>query len=407
MLISEIAVTGTRLSASVTWEQNLRPQQTLWFDTPQAVPPASAAPFLVGCALPAMRDGEKRVAIEGAVDLELLENVTKALTYVNTACGYENPPPALEVGSIGAPPQLGAPLAGFLSCGVDSLGMLRANHLWYPETHPRHIRAGIAIKGFDCVNQAQYAQLLKHAHAVGAAAGLEVLEADTNIAEVAQWPHPTRPFGVFSPMEYHGCILAAVAHAFAGRIAGASIASSGWKPEYAFQKTFGSHPLLDPLYGCASLRIYHEDGTVRRLEKLRLVAEWPAGLENLLVCSRWERGEQNCGRCEKCIRTKVEFLALGKLEASPFRGAAATPEEIRSLRLDGPIGESSWEELVEPLAAAGRSDLSAAARAIVEAYQRRKQLAAVKSFAKDFDRRYLGGLAVRANRFARRASLHS
>ena len=53
--------------------------------------------------------------------------------------------------------------------------------------------------------------------------------------------------------------------------------------------------------------------------------------------------------------------------------------------------------------AAGRGDLARAAQAIVGDYRGRKRIAAATRIAKEFDERYLGGLAGRFNRFARRA----
>lgn len=402
MVISGISVAGPRLSATVEWEDNDRPKQVLWFESAAVPPTPSAEAFLVGCAAPAMRDGEKRVLVDGPVDPALLESVSEALAWLIAAYGYRDPAPVLEASHVNQRPPAPRGLhAGMLSCGVDSLAMLRLNHARYAPTHPRRIAAGIAIKGFDCVTPTQYAQLLKRARAVAQATGIELLDLDTNIGEVARWPHPTRPFAVFAPREYQACMLAAAAHVFTGHISSVSIASSGADPALAFREARGSHPLLDPLYGSFSMRVFHENGTMLRMQKLRMVADWDVGLKNLLICSNWDRTELNCGRCEKCIRTTVEFIALGKLEASPFRGASVSAAAIRAIHLKSAVGESCWEELVAPLEAAGRIDLAQAAQAVVDEYRKRKRVEAVKERAKQFDERYLGGLAVRLNRALR------
>jgi hypothetical protein len=72
VIISEVSVAGCRLSATVEWEDNDRPKQTLWFESAAAPLAPSAEAFLVGCAAPAMRDRERRVRIDGAADPELL-----------------------------------------------------------------------------------------------------------------------------------------------------------------------------------------------------------------------------------------------------------------------------------------------------------------------------------------------
>ena len=113
--------------------------------------------------------------------------------------------------------------------------------------------------------------------------------------------------------------------------------------------------MLDPLYGSSSMRVFHENGTMRRLQKLRIVAEWDVGLKNLLVCSDWKRTELNCGRCEKCVRTTAEFIALGKLDSSPFRGRSLSAGDVRSIKLSTAIGACFWTDLISPLMAAGRN----------------------------------------------------
>jgi len=48
-----------------------------------------------------------------------------------------------------------------------------------------------------------------------------------------------------------------------------------------------------------------------RLEKCAAVAEYPPSYQHLNVC---QAEASNCGKCEKCERTMLEFFALGKLE---------------------------------------------------------------------------------------------
>jgi hypothetical protein len=290
-----------------------------------------------------------------------------------------------------------------LSCGVDSLAMLRLNHARYAPTHPHRISAAITIKGFDCVTPVQQAQLLERAHAVGEAAGIEVIGVATNIAEVAQWPNPTRSFAEFSRGEYQACILVAAAHALSGYISSVSIASMGTSPELMFRRAWGSHPLLDPLYGASSMRVFHENGTMLRFQKLHVVTGWDVAMKNLLICSDWNRTELNCGRCGKCVRAMLEFIALGKLGSSPFSGCGVSAAFVLSMPVPNDFSEAAWEPLISPLAAAGRHDLAQAVQAIVDGYRRRKRIAAAKRIAKEFDERYLGGLAVRFNRAVRHA----
>lgn len=77
---------------------------------------------------------------------------------------------------------------------------------------------------------------------------------------------------------------------------------------------WGSNPISDTLLGTRFFNVYIDDFSKNRTEKAALVSQWPMGTEKLRVC--WEAplngsGKLNCGHCEKCIRTNLNFLACG------------------------------------------------------------------------------------------------
>jgi len=47
------------------------------------------------------------------------------------------------------------------------------------------------------------------------------------------------------------------------------------------------------------------------LEKIQAVAAWPAAMQDLRVCLHGEERDENCCRCEKCVRTILGFRVLG------------------------------------------------------------------------------------------------
>ena len=80
----------------------------------------------------------------------------------------------------------------------------------------------------------------------------------------------------------------------------------------------GSSPLLDPYYSTAQLQVHHHGSYMPRLERTRLVAEWPAGLDNIRVCVRDERGTTNSARARsasaRCSRSSPwEAPRVGRL----------------------------------------------------------------------------------------------
>ena len=72
------------------------------------------------------------------------------------------------------------------------------------------------------------------------------------------------------------------------------------------------NPVTDRYLSSDTFRFIVDGYEHSRTERANIVKDWKVGLENLRVC--WQNKEdlsQNCGHCEKCIRTKLNFLASG------------------------------------------------------------------------------------------------
>ena len=69
-----------------------------------------------------------------------------------------------------------------------------------------------------------------------------------------------------------------------------------------------------PLFSSAALEVLIDQPGLSRSEKLQCLARWPAGMELIQPCHLITipaGGRLNCGRCEKCLRTKLNLLVLG------------------------------------------------------------------------------------------------
>lgn len=80
---------------------------------------------------------------------------------------------------------------------------------------------------------------------------------------------------------------------------------------YTFGKLFpwGSHPMLDPLFSTSSLVFLHDGASFTRVDKTRVVAQFPPARPALHVC--FAQGTDNCSTCDKCYRTMITIDALG------------------------------------------------------------------------------------------------
>jgi hypothetical protein len=196
-----------------------------------------------------------------------------------------------------------------------------------------------------------------------------------------------------------GACFAAIGHLFSTRLSSLSINSCHDIP---LIKPYSSHPLLNPNYSSSDLKIRHEGITLSRFAKTRLVADWDFALKYLRVCNRVEHykpGMLNCGKCEKCVRTMVAFLALGKLEkATCFPSTEVTEELISSAVELKYVSFPYWKELLPPLAEKGRHDLINAIERRMSLYQKAQKRKDRRERIKQLDQKYLNSTLLRIKR---------
>jgi hypothetical protein len=351
----------TRSVATVTYEDIDRPEQVLHIETETAFAgdlAASPHAFLVGCIIPALHFGERRLAVDHAVCPQLVEGLETVMAIMHhwTAGRFQ-------------PLRIEAPLARyalhadqtrhaaiFLSGGMDSLAALKLIRDRYAPSHPGYPKDALLVHGFDIggvVERGAKRHVFERAKAamrpVASEAGISLIPVHTNIRHLCDdrdlWLN-----------QFFGAVLAATAHAFSSRIDLAWLASSYDIPHL---HPCGSHPLLDPEYGSADLRIRHRDAGLSRLQKLRIVSRWAVAFQNFRVCLANVPDQLNCGRCEKCVRTMLELEALGLLhQTRAFADDAVDPDWLDAFSITIQVREPFYEALIEPLRQRGREDLA-------------------------------------------------
>ena len=112
--------------------------------------------------------------------------------------------------------------------------------------------------------------------------------------------------------------LAACLHLFAKEFEFGLIGSS--EPYDKLFLPVGSSPITDGLLSGDSFGVVHDGAGYSRTEKIALLVPNLQAVAGLHVC--WEGPEQyrNCGSCEKCVRTRLNFLAVGVSNPSCFTG---------------------------------------------------------------------------------------
>jgi len=99
---------------------------------------------------------------------------------------------------------------------------------------------------------------------------------------------------------------------------------------------WGSNPVTNPFLSSEDFTVTTDGTGYSRCEKVALIATFPNVTDRLRVCWEHPTAEAgkggNCGQCEKCLRTKMNFLAN---RSSPGRSLSdgVTNSQIRGLRL--------------------------------------------------------------------------
>jgi hypothetical protein len=391
--------------ARISWEDADRAPFDLRFTFLTGDPPAADPhAFLIAVFVAALRAGERRIAVDGAICPVLSDGLRAATAVLRSWYGGERRMPALEPSDgfrPGYPPEGGGGEAVFVSGGLDSLDLLHSRGRRLPPEHPAAVRRGIFVTGFGrFFGERQMAEVEvrseRAARGTAREAGLPLTVVATNLLEL----HGDQPS--FS-LESHGTVFAAIAQLFSGRLAAAALAASddvasGLAP-------WGSHPLLDPLFGTSALRFVHDGIGITREEKAARVGRSVAGRRHLFTCSFPLPGDPllNCGRCEKCLRTMMELLVAGALAESEVFPRDLTSDAIR--RLPGVPSYRRLDYYWKPLAPAarrvGRSDLAEAIEERLEANRRAlawEQDRGWTGLLRRLDRKWLGGAALALRR---------
>jgi hypothetical protein len=360
---------GRRIECRVTFETGERQSHTVFASTaaPQTLE-ADPNGFLLGAFLPAWTAGESRIRIDGAVCPLLAANLSIAASMQRTWFTDLAAPPTIEADRAYRP--VGTRTGAFLSGGVDSLAMLRSR-MALPAGHPDRPSAAIVVdhpfvgeKISRDETDARFGRSLATSREIAADLGLEVIPVRSDFNRL----NGAMRFWIY---RYHGAFLATAAH-FLGRDFRLFYIASTLPATHLVP--WGSHPQLDPFYSSQHVRIVHDGVELSRLQKVEVIRDWPAALARMYVCTSGTSNGQNCGACEKCIRTRLHLLVAGALaEATAFPGHDIGESEIRASRLRSEYARLCFAEALPGLRRLGRFDLAAAVEQVIDDYVQEQQ----------------------------------
>jgi hypothetical protein len=189
--------------------------------------------------------------------------------------------------------------ASFFSLGVDS---------FYTLLKPRQeaITHLVYMLGMEqplnLYQHQQEAPVIERIRHVAGRSKAEIIVGETNMRVVFPMPYSS----------FHGAGLAGVAHSLSNGFDTVHIPAT-----HSYRDIFpwGSNPLTDSFWSSDNLNVLHDGAEAGRAQKIsRLLMHSDLALQNLRVCTKNEGGLQNCGKCDKCVRTMTTLDLLGILD---------------------------------------------------------------------------------------------
>jgi hypothetical protein len=192
------------------------------------------------------------------------------------------------------------------SGGLDAYFTL--HHLLKEEAdHPGEtvLDAGLTILGLRRTrleDQPRYQRQLAQHQAVLSALGKQWIAAETNILDF--FP-PGLDLLMWIATSLNSTVMGL------GGLFGTLYMAAG--TDYSRLVPAGASPLVNNLLRTERLEVYTHGMPYSRLEKLRLLQDWPVLHDNLVVCFDHLRPDYtvNCGVCPKCLRTRAAMEVLG------------------------------------------------------------------------------------------------
>lgn len=297
-----------RLCADVKYARG--DSEKYWYDVPESHAEElsdSGNPWLA-CLLPLASTLGESLHLPLAVDAALAANTVR-LTKIWKAWYPNLHDVAVHADVVAALPATGPGRVGaFFSGGVDSFfTLLRDRATAAPAERPG-IQDLITVWGFDIsLNKPDAFDRLRERHAaIASRVGKELIDVTTNLRSTrwseAQWSYLA-----------HGAGLASIALALESRLGTVYIAGGGG---YRGLHAWGSHSVTDPLFSTRATAIVYDGVAFLRSEKIELLSDSELALDGLRVCyETWT--DENCGTCEKCIRTMIGLEICGALKKCP------------------------------------------------------------------------------------------
>lgn len=303
----------------------------IWYQLPARYEPAltkSGDPFVLAMIFTVMRIPSD-LHIHGEVSPSLLRNLEEFQSAWR--CWRPERYTAVEITadvererSSASSPQKALSL---FSGGVDSCFTVFSHRTRQGNGRGYELQAGLMVHGFDIfLDQGDaFARAAARAKKMLDSLGVDFIPMVTNIRDLNEpW------------WDFHGAAPASCLMLLQEGFSGGIIPST--EPYNGLVLPWGSNPVTDWMMSNDSFQIIHHGASLTRTEKVREIAQWPEAKQYLRVCMIGKKDEvdRNCGVCQKCVRTILNFRVVGAGLPGCFE-KDATDEQIARLRVMDPL----------------------------------------------------------------------
>lgn len=297
------SVADGEITLAATIEQPGKKAVTLWYRVAERYRDAltsSADPFVIALVFIAMRTA-RPLLVHGTVSPSLLRNLEEYQALWSCWMPKRYRPITITADHEQEQPPAAQPLraAVAFSGGVDSCFTLWRHKTAACGRLSREVGAAVMVHGFDIAlhEKEMFAKAVERSAQLLEGLDVTLIPMATNYRELGDYWGDT-----------HGSAVASCLMLLQKRYAQGLIGST-WT--YAYAEPWGSSPVGDWMLSNATFQTIHDGAAFSRADKISALAQWPAALRYLRVCWEGADKDKNCGRCEKCIRTILNFRVLG------------------------------------------------------------------------------------------------
>ena len=311
-------------------------EKKLWFQFSKSIEPPEdkdCDSYLLAVLMDAMGEG-RDIIVKGSVSFGLLSNLTEYQAAWNK--WLPDIYSIIDI-KVDAAKENGHPVSGTIcafSGGVDSMFSVWRHSQGKNSYRSQNIKLCSLVHGFDIPlpDTAAFDNVTQNAITALYDIGIKIGPIKTNYREIsrAKWIYA------------HAAALVAALANFK-KVAGTCLIGSGFAYNYIVTP-WGSTPITDFLLSSDDFIVIHDGASHTRTEKVKEISEWKVGIANLRVCWQGAMKDRNCGKCEKCVRTKLCFLASGRPIPCCFDDADI---DFKGILLKNDYIRGEWKQIID------------------------------------------------------------